>query len=71
MIEQSLQEILDTQNENIERLANRMVESAMLFQNEHDMRYLFDFLIQLDATLSENGVFLRDILDRLEDSQRE
>lgn len=67
----ALQEVLQIQNANTEVLADRVVESAVLFRDTHDMQHLVHIMKLIDKTLLENGVFLREVLDILEDIEKD
>lgn len=60
-------QVLEIQNRETEELAQRIVESAVRFKNTHDFQHFIDILKMMNKTLLTNGVFLRELLDTLED----
>lgn len=69
MIEQDvIQEVLKIQNEKTRFLADSIVESAELFKMTLDFKYIINIIMQIDTTLLTNGVFLREVLDTVEET---
>lgn len=64
-----VQTVLEIQNDNTEKLADVLVSAAVGFRETKDFAYFIDILQTIDKTLLENGVFLREFLDTLEDSK--
>lgn len=65
-----IRQVTELQNKDTEMLAEAMVQNALLFQETLDYKYLIDTLENIEKTLLTNGVFLRELLDVLDETNR-
>lgn len=65
-----IKQVLEIQNKDTEVLAEAMVQNAQLFQDTLDFQYLINILGNIERTLLANGVFLQELLDVLDETNR-
>lgn len=65
-----IKEVLEIQNDNTEKLADVLVSAAVGFRETGDFAYLIEILRIIDKTLLENGVFLQELLDVKDETNR-
>ena len=65
-----IKQVLEIQNRDTEILAEGIVQNALLFQETLNYQYLIDTLQNIEKTLLTNGVFLRELLDVLDETDR-
>lgn len=65
-----IKHVLEIQNKDTEVLAEAMVQNAQLFQDTLDFQYLINILGNIERTLLANGVFLQELLDVLDETNR-
>lgn len=65
-----VQTVLEIQNDNTEKLADVLVSAAVGFRQTKDFAYFIEILQIIDKTLLENGVFLQELLDVKDETNR-
>lgn len=65
-----VQTVLEIQNDNTEKLADVLVSAAIGFRETKDFAYFIEILQIIDKTLLENGVFLQELLDVKDETNR-
>lgn len=63
-----IRQVTELQNQETKELASSMVESAVLFEDSFDFKHYFDFILRMQKILLTNGIFLRELLDVLEET---
>jgi len=63
-----IRQVTELQNQETKELASSMVESAVLFEDSFDFKHYFDFILKMQKILLTNGIFLRELLDVLEET---
>ena len=63
-----IKRVLELQNQETKELASSMVESAVIFEDSLDFKHYFDFILRMQKILLTNGIFLRELLDVLEET---
>ncbi len=66
-----IRQVTELQNQETKQLASSMVESAILFEDSLDFKHYFDFILKMQKILLTNGIFLRPLLDILEETDYE
>ena len=63
-----IKRVLELQNQETKELASSMVESAVIFEDSFDFKHYFDFILKMQKILLTNGIFLREVIDVLEET---
>lgn len=66
-----IKQVTELQDQETKELASSMVESAVLFEDSLDFKHYFDFILKMQKILLTNGIFLRELLDTLEETDYE
>lgn len=66
-----IKQVTELQDQETKELASSMVESAVLFEDSLDFKHYFDFILKMQKILLTNGIFLREVIDVLEETDYE